>query len=60
MNVTDRIAIDVVVAQLDAIDTADPKRAHSEADRIVLDSTHPDVRAAYQRVVDRSSWWVTA
>lgn len=60
MNVADRIAIDVVVAQLDGIDTTDPERAHSEADRILLDNVHPDVRAAYQRVADRSNWWATS
>ena len=48
------------VAALDAISGGDPDGDHGEADRILLSHVHPDVRAAYERLVDRAEWWATA
>lgn len=48
------------VAALDAVPVGDPDAAHGEADRILLESVHPDVAAAYARLVERSPWWATA
>lgn len=48
------------VADLDAIDASDPERAHAEADAVLLTAVHPDIRAAYERVVARAAWWATA
>jgi hypothetical protein len=45
------------VAALDAITTTDAEYAHGEADEI-LQSLHPEVSAAYDRVVERADgWW---
>lgn len=48
------------VAALDAISAKDPESAHSDADDILLASVKPEVRAAYERLVKRCKWWVTA
>lgn len=46
------------VAKLDAIGGGDPEDAHSEADGILLSVVPADVRAAYERLVERSEgWW---
>lgn len=53
------------VAALDAIAPdaptgGDPDGNHGEADKILLAAVHPDVAAAYERLVERSRWWATA
>lgn len=48
------------VKQLDAIPAGDPDADHGAADDILLSAVHPDVAAAYRRLVDRSRWWATA
>lgn len=47
------------VAALDAISAKLPNVAHDQADEILLASVKPEVRAAYERLVDRCAWWVT-
>lgn len=46
------------VQALDAIDPSHwPDTAHERADQILLAHTHPQIAAAYRRLVDRTSWW---
>lgn len=45
------------VAALDALSGDDPEHAHGEADRVLLQAVPPEVRAAYERVTSRCSWW---
>jgi hypothetical protein len=52
--------VEALVEKLDALDESDPEAAHSAADAILLDAVHPAVRAAYERLVERSHWWATA
>lgn len=46
---------------LDGLDTDDPERAHSLAERYILElleaSGHGGVVAAYKRLADRCPWW---
>jgi len=49
-----------VIKALDEMDENDPDRAHSQADGLLLQLVHPEVRAAYERLVDRSHWWSCA
>ncbi|MCM0622492.1 hypothetical protein [Nocardioides bruguierae] len=51
---------DSAVARLDRIDGSDPDAAHGTADDVLLTEVPPDVAAAYQRVIDRCSWWAGA
>jgi len=44
---------------IDAIPGDDPEGAHSAADLILLAVVHPDVKAAYERLQERSRWWAT-
>ena len=44
------------IADLDNINAVDPD-AHEHADTIVLALLAPEVRAAYERTVERCSWW---
>jgi hypothetical protein len=53
-------ARDRIIARLDAIDTTDPERAHSEADDILLYASDALIAEAYQRVIDRCSWSASA
>lgn len=46
--------------RLDCIGSADPEAAHSDADKILLELAGPDVRAAYERLVERCRWWASA
>jgi hypothetical protein len=59
-----RRKVAAVVDALDAIDTADPEGAHSDADELLLDALRAagrgDVVAAYERVKARSRWWACA
>jgi hypothetical protein len=48
------------VRRLDALDAKDPEVAHSDADGILLALVGADVRAAYQRLVERAKWWAHA
>ena len=50
---------DVIVA-LDAITNSDPEQAHGAADSLILSVVHPEVKAAYDRLVKRCGWWATA
>jgi hypothetical protein len=50
----------VVVAHLNGLNTDDPERAHATADADLLHAVHPEVAAAYQRVVERTRWWACA
>jgi hypothetical protein len=38
----------------------DPEMAHYDADVILLDCVDPTVRAAYEALVNRCSWWACA
>ena len=49
-----------VVKHLDALETDDPEDAHIAADSDLLAAVHPEVAAAYQRVVARTRWWACA
>jgi hypothetical protein len=40
--------------------SSDPETAHGEADELILSIAHPDVRAAYERLVQRCPWWAFA
>ncbi len=42
------------VAALNRIKGGDPEGAHADADRILLASVHPDIRAAWERVETRA------
>lgn len=50
------------IADLDSLmaGVGDPEVAHGLADVVLLDLVHPEVRAAYQRLVDAAPWWATA
>lgn len=48
------------VQRLDAMQTSDSEAAHSDADKILLELAGSDVRAAYERLVDRCVWWACA
>ena len=52
-------AADAVTA-LDNIAGDDHERAHSAADDILIALVPDEIRAAYQRVQQRCSWWATA
>lgn len=45
---------------LDTLDAGDPEGAHSSADDILLSLVGPEVKAAYERVVQRCDWWAYA
>jgi hypothetical protein len=50
-----------VATALDLIDpTGDPEAAHDEAERIMLAALGPEVKAAYDRLVERAPWWASA
>lgn len=50
-----------LAATLDLIDpTGDPERAHAEAEQILVAALGPEVKAAYDRLVDRAPWWASA
>lgn len=48
------------IYKLDTLPTDDPEGAHAEADEILLAAVDPSVKAAYERVVSRCSWWASA
>jgi hypothetical protein len=54
MNEEKRISIAKAIEALDALDANDPEEAHGRADAILLSAVTPDLRAAYERVVDRA------
>lgn len=56
----DETEIQEAIADLDTIPEGDPERAHSEADKILLKMVPPEVRAAYERLTERCSWWAAA
>jgi hypothetical protein len=41
------------VAELDGIGSGDEERAHYAADDLLLENVHPDVAAAYERLIER-------
>ena len=47
------------VAKLDQMTGEYPGMAHSAADEILLACVPEDVRAAYERLVERTRWWIT-
>lgn len=49
-----------VIKQIDALESGDPEQAHGAADDLVLSVVHPEVKAAYDRLVARCGWWATA
>lgn len=56
----DRRELEEFVAMLDAIPGKDPEKAHAGADALLLSAVsavHPDIAAAYRRVVTRCTWW---
>lgn len=53
-----QVQLDVDAAMaLGKIDASDPEAAHAAADRILLGLVDPVVKAAYERLVERTSWW---
>lgn len=48
------------VAELDTWAGGDPEAEHGAADEILLANVHPDIAAAYRRLVSRCNWWATA
>ena len=48
------------VNALDMLEGSDPEVDHADADEILLKVVHPDIRAAYERLVHRAAWWATA
>jgi hypothetical protein len=49
------------IVKLDKLSGQDPETDHGEADDILLELVHPDVKAAYERLAkSRAIWWVTA
>lgn len=49
-----------IVRELDAMPVGDPEGAHSMADQLLLQAVHPEIAAAYARLVDRCEWWACA
>ena len=45
---------------LNAIRGNEPESDHSRADDILLECVHPEIRKAYEKLVDRAKWWATA
>lgn len=45
---------------IEALDAADPEAAHGNADDILLANIHPEIAAAYIRLVERADWWAGA
>ncbi len=46
------------VEALDAISGVDPEEAHWKADEILLMVVTPEIREAYERVIERAgAWW---
>jgi len=61
MASVERITIQMAIAALDAIDpSGDPEAAHGEAEAVLLAVLGPEGKAAYDRLVDRASWWASA
>ena len=58
-HIGQRTTTDQVVAMLDGID-APGETDHHLADEILLHYVPPEVREAYERVVERSEFWVYA
>jgi hypothetical protein len=56
----DRTSTTDAVATLDTIGSDDPEGAHCEADNLLLSLVHPDIAAAYERLVQRCRWWACA
>lgn len=50
-------AVDLAVAELDALTTGDPESAHGEADGVLLRFVPSEVREAWQRAHDRIGFW---
>lgn len=48
------------IQALDELDITDPEHAHYEADEILLKVCGPEIRAAYESVVERCAWWACA
>jgi len=48
-----------VIKTLDEMEEKDPEVAHHQADGLLLQLVHPEVRAAYERLIDRCSWWAS-
>jgi hypothetical protein len=49
-----------IVEQIDSIPGADPERAHSELDSILLKLAPPEVQEAASRLMGRCKWWACA
>ena len=52
--------IEETVKRLDLISGVDPENAHRMADDILLEFVPLEVRAAYEKVQQRCSWWACA
>jgi hypothetical protein len=48
------------IEALDALEGFDGEALHARADDILLDAVPVEVREAYDRVVERAGFWVTA
>ena len=48
---------EAVIAALDAIVGDSPAMAHRYADDLLLSLVSEEVRAAYERLVERCEWW---
>lgn len=55
-----RVSAADAVGFLDGMDPSDPERAHFAADDVLLSVVPADVAAAYVRLQERCTWWVTA
>lgn len=60
---SEQLPVGEAVRRINALAEAewfDPESAHNEADKILLASVAPEVRAAYESLVEGSPWWATA
>lgn len=49
-----------IMLELDTMPEGDPEAAHHMADRLLLQAVHPEIAAAYRRLVERCEWWACA
>lgn len=52
--------VHIAVLELDALGGTDCEASHAQADQILLDAVPQEVRDAYARLVERTSWWAFA
>ena len=54
------MSVDDVVKAIDAIDAADPERAHGQFDALMLGIMPDAIKDAADRLVARCDWWASA